>query len=402
MTSAHDDRRSVPAAAPFRGGGRAIRIGLASSAAGTAVLVVGLVVDRRQVFVSYLMAFTFVASIALGALVFLMICHAMRAGWPTSIRRIVEGLVAVFPALAILFVPLALGLDALYPWVHPEGLDDAAREAVVHKRPYLNVPFFLGRTALFFVIWIATAEMLRRWSMRQDEAAGDEVSGKLHRLSAAALPLVALALSFASFDWVMSLTPTWSSSMFPVYFFAGGFVAALGIVSAATYVAGARGLLAGISDSHYYALGRLLFAFTVFWAYASFFQFMLIWMANRPEEVTYYLERAGGPWIALTALLVVGRFLVPFSLLLNFGLKRRGSFVAAMGAWIAVFHYVDVHWMIAPSARAREFPVHWLDPAAVAAIGGLVASTALASLRGRSLVPIHDPKLAEALAYESP
>src|SRR5689334_3015924 len=325
-----DDRSLVPAAAPFRGGRRAIRTGLAVSAAGTAVLVLGLVVDRRQVFVSYLMAFTFVASIALGALVFLMICHAMRAGWPTSIRRIVEGLVAVFPVLAILFLPLALGLDALYPWVHPDGLDGAVREAVLHKRPYLNVPFFLGRTALFFVTWIATAETLRRWSRRRDEVSGGEVSGKLYRLSAAALPPVALALSFASFDWVMSLTPTWSSSMFPVYFFAGGFVAALGIVSASTYVAGASCRIEGIPDSHYCALGRLLFAFTVFWAYVSFFQFMLIWMANRPEEVTYYLARAGGPWMALTAVLVVGRFLVPFSLLLNFGLKRRGSFVAAM------------------------------------------------------------------------
>jgi hypothetical protein len=381
---------------------RTIRAGLTLSAVGAVVLLAGALVDRRQAFVSYLTAFAFVTSIAVGALLFLMICHAMRAGWPTSIRRIMEGMIAVFPVLALSFVPLCFGLDVLYPWTRPERIHEAAlHELVLHKRPYLNVPFFVGRAALFFAIWIATAALLRRWSLEQDERPAVDASGKLHLASAVALPPVALALSFAAFDWLMSLTPAWSSSMFPVYVFGGGFVAALGVVSASTYFADTRGALAGISESHYYALGRLLLAFTVFWAYAAFFQFMLQWIANRPEEATFYLARAHGAFAAETVLLVAGQFVVPFALLLNYRLKRRGSFVAAMGVWIAAFHYVDVHWLVAPSTRTGGFPFHWLDPVALVTLGGLVLSTALMSLQGHSLVPIHDPRLAEALAYES-
>ncbi len=246
-----------------------------------------------------------------------------------------------------------------------------------------------------------TAWLLRRWSLAKDDDPEAEVEHKLHRLSAAALPAVALATSFAAFDWLMSLTPLWFSTMYPVYFFAGGFVAALALLAIVTYLARESGLLPAINESHFYALGRLLLAFTIFWAYAAFFQFMLIWIGNRPDEVHYYLLRVHGRWRVMTAILVVAQFLVPFCLLLNYRLKRHGRALAIVAGWILLAHYVDVHWLIAPALRADRFPLHWLDLAALLAVGGSSVSVALLSLRGRYLVPIHDPKLPEALRYQS-
>ena len=189
--------------------------------------------------------------------------------------------------------------------------------------------------------------------------------------------------------------------MYPVYFFAGGFVAALALLTIVTYLASESGVLPGIGASHFYALGRLLLAFTIFWAYAAFFQFMLIWIGNKPDEVGFYLLRVHGAWRVMTVLLVAAQFLVPFCLLLNYRLKRHGRPLAAVAAWILAAHYIDVHWLIAPAARADRFPLHWLDLAALLTVTGFSLGVALLSLRGRHVLPIHDPKLPEALRYQS-
>jgi hypothetical protein len=385
----------------FHGGARVTKIAVLVAAASGVLLGIGAFVDSTQFFCAYLVAFAFAASIATGALIFLLIVHAMRAGWPTAVRRLLEGMVGAFPMLAVLFFPLCFGLSRLYPWLHLERLDEAERRLVVHKLPYLNVPFFLARTGLFFAIWVTVAWLLRRWSFDRDRDPSAEVNGKLYRFSAGALPPVALATSFAAFDWLMSLTPAWFSTMYPVYFFGGGFVAAIAVLSGATLVAQRTGFLPRISDSHYYALGRLLLAFTVFWAYAAFFQFMLIWMGNRPDEVSFYVARAHGPWLAVSVVLVVGHFVLPFLVLLSYRLKRDGRWVAGIGAWIVALHYVDVHWLVAPAVRAQSFPFHWLDLPALLFVGGLVLAATLIGLRERPLVPIHDPRLDEALRYES-
>jgi hypothetical protein len=399
------DRSTSPGGAArevFAGGTDVIRGGLAAWALGTALLSVGAVVDRQQLFVSYLIAYAYAVSLAVGALIFLMTCHAMRAGWPVAIRRMTEAVVAVFPVLAILFIPLAFGLGTLYPWLHPDRMaNDEERDLVMHKLAYLNVPGFLARTVVFFAIWGVTAALLRRWSFLKDDDPTAPVEDRLYRLSAAALPAVALAVSFAAFDWLMSLTPVWYSTMYPVYYFAGGFVGAIALITVLVYTAHERRLMPHVSSSHYYALGRLLLAFTVFWGYAAFFQFMLIWIANKPDEVVYYLARLRGGYLVMTLVVVFGQFVIPFGFLLSYRLKRQGRWLAAIATWILVAHYFDVHWLVAPSARAGRFPLHWLDLAALLCVGGLSASAGLLSLRGRRLVPIHDPRLADAIAYHS-
>jgi hypothetical protein len=243
--------------------------------------------------------------------------------------------------------------------------------------------------------------LLCRWSAARDRDPGRPVNQKLHVLSAGALPPVAIAVTFASFDWLMSLHPTWVSTMFPVYFFAGGFLGALALLTALTAGAQRAGLLPGISSSHYYALGRLLLAFTIFWAYAAFFQFMLIWMANQPSEVEFYLTRVQGPWSTVTAVLVIVHFLVPFLILLNYRIKRVPLALATVAVWLLVAHYLDVHWLVIPQAGRTGFPYSFLDLGALLAIGGVTAAFGVLRLRGQCLIPINDPALPRALEYES-
>lgn len=387
----------------FRGGRRILQVSLGLAAIGAVAVAVGVFVAPTRLMSSYLIAYAYVATTAVGALIFLMICNAMRAGWPVAVRRMLEAIIGALPLVALLFIPLVFGLDRLYPWLRPETItDEHTLHLLHHKAPYLNLTGFLARAAFYLVAWLVVGELLRRWSMRRDGDPSIDVSSKLQRLSAGALPLVGLALVFASFDWLMSLDFTWVSSMYPICVFGGGILSAIALLTVLTFSAQRAGLLPGVSESHYYALGRLLLAFTIFWAYVNFFQFMLIWMANHPHEVDYYLRRWEGPWSAVTVLVVATHFVIPFFVLLSYGLKRKPARLTAVAVWLLVAHYFDVHWLVVPEARAAHgFPYHWLDVAALLLVGGLSVAFATLRLRGKATMPVGDPVLPRALRYES-
>ncbi|APR76325.1 Hypothetical protein A7982_01672 [Minicystis rosea] len=386
----------------FRGGTRLFTIALALAALGVIGLVLGAIVAPREALAAYLTAFVYVTTIALGALVFLMIVHAMRAVWPTLLRRLVEGMTGVFPILAVLFIPIPFGLRSLYPWTRPESIHDEAERAVVElKLSYLNSGGFIARAVLYFVVWIGVSYLLRRSSAMQDRDPGFDARRRMHVISAVLLPVVAIALSLASVDWVMSLMPAWYSTMFPVYFFAGGFLGAIALLTVMTTAADRTGAILGINASHYYALGRLLLAFVIFWAYVAFFQFMLMWIANRPEEAVFYVARAHGGWRGMTIVMVFMSFALPFFVLLDYGIKRRRAPLTAMAVWLLVAHYLDVHWLVMPTVRPRGFPLHWVDLAALLAVAGITVVFAVLRLRGRALVPVNDPRLPGAIQYES-
>jgi hypothetical protein len=389
-------------AAIFRGGRAVIKASIGLAAFGVVLLVIGLFVDPARVVFAYLTAYVYVVSIAVGALLFLMSCNAMRAGWPVALRRLTEGIVMTLPLLAVLFLPLLFDLGALYPWVRPEEVTDArARELLEHKRPYLNLGFFLIRTAIYFVIWSVVGHLLCRWSERKDRNRRLPVEHKLYALSGGALPLVALAVTFASFDWLMSLSPWWFSTMLPVYFFAGGLLGAIALLTVLTVLVERRGWLPALSASHYYALGRLLLTFTIFWTYTAFFQLLILWSADRPEEVDFYLKRIHGPWRTVTAVLVLVQFAIPFLLLLNYQLKRVPFALATLAIWLLVAHYIDVHWLIVPELSRSGSPYSFLDLGAVLAVGGVTVAFAVYRLRGRYLFPINDEALPRALRYDS-
>jgi hypothetical protein len=352
---------------------------------GAAATGFGFTVDKKQAFFSYLAAWNALNSVALGALILLCICYAMGAVWPIAIRGVLEAIVKTIPLLALLFLPILFGLDELYPFMHPERIThQLTRHMLEHKRPWLNAPFFIGRSIGYLAIWSVLAIAVTR---RRSTA-----------LASGVLPLLALTLTFASFDWLMALSPYWKSTIFGVYYFAGGFVAALALVIVLVAAARRNGLLTELSRSHFYALGRLLFGFVVFWAYIAFFQFFLIWIANKPNEAAWYLERTRGGFRWVSWFLGIGHFAIPFFLLLPYWTKQRIERLLPIAIWILFAHLLDVHWLIAP-ARHAEHAFSWMDFSSLAALIGL--TSAFAIFRLRRLAATDDPEWERALAYQS-
>jgi hypothetical protein len=390
--------------AASRGRARTAAAGLLVGAAGFAVSGLGLWLDPRQGWFSYLAAYAYGVSLALGALVFVMVAHVTGATWFVVLRRLTEGVAATLPVFAVLFVPLLFGLDRLYPWVPPlEAMGEQARQLIEHKRPYLNVPFFVARAAVYFAVWIALAHFLGRWSLEQDAGGRPEaLAARQRALSAGGLPPLALTMTFAAFDWLMSLEPEWYSTAYGVYYFAGGFVGAIALVTVVARLAGRAGPLAGaVGVSHYHALGKLLLTFVAFWAYIAFSQFFVVWIADLPGEVRWYRLRTEGSWAWVALLLVAGQFALPFLLLLSRDLKRQPGLLTAVAAWVLVAHYVDVYWLVMPVLHEQGARPHWLDLATLAAVIGPAAAFGAWRLRGRAPVPRRDPGLAASLEYHT-
>lgn len=393
---------------------RLVSISAALGIVGFGLWGAGAAMDPTQALHSYLVAFAYVTSLALGALLLLMIGHAVSARWMVVVRRLQEAMVSALPMLALLFIPVALGLGYLYVWadlpahIDPAHVDEELAHRLEHKRPYLNVPFFIGRTAFYFAVWILVAELLRRWSLARDRRAREpagEHEGETRRetrLAAAMLPLVGLCLTFAAFDWLMSLDPTWFSSMYGVYYFAGSFMGGLALLAVLSHATKRSGLLAReLSRFHFHAVGRLLLAFVLFWAYIAFFQAMLIQIANRPEEVTFYLRRTEGTWLWFCYALIIGHFVAPFVLLLPRDVKYRPAALATIAGWLLVMHYIDIYWLILPFLHDTGAAPHWLDLAALMGVSGLACAFAAWRQRGVPVLPRNDPRLARALTYRS-
>lgn len=361
-------------------------------------LVIGFLTEPTQAAFSYLTAWLYAVSIAIGGLIFLMIGHATRAQWVIVFRRFTEAIAATLPVLAIGFIPIALTMPLLYAWVDPSpALGHDTLVKIAHEAPYLNVAFFLVRAAVFFGIWSGIGALLTLWSSRLER---DEARNlyRLRALSCAGLPVVGLTLMFASFDWLMSLTPTWFSTVFGLMYFSGGFVAALSLVAViARDARRAPVVAASIHPSHTGALGRMMFAFLCFWAYMELAQGLIIWIANKPDEVPWYVARGAGAWGSVFAVLVVGHFALPFFVLLSKPFKRHPTLLALAGWWLLAMHYVDMYWLVMPVLHPT-FTFHWLDVAAPLAIVGL--PTAFATARTRVPIATGDPRFAHALRYE--
>jgi hypothetical protein len=394
-----------PEARTFRGGRLAMRGGLVAGAAGTALLAIGFAIDPRQALFSYLIAYAYLLALALGAMAFVLSVHAANSVWPTAVRRLAEAGMAVLPLMAVLLVPVLVGAGWLYPWTHAETVPAAAgREVVLERRWYLNLPFVCVRAAVIFAFLVGTSGLLRRWSRRMDHegdaAVQEGLRTRLRVLSGVALPAYGILATIGAWDWLMSLSPDWYSTMFGLNYLAGGFVAALAAVALTTVLARRAGYLAGIGPSHHYALGRLMFAFLIFWAYTSYFQYFLSWIANRPVEARWFQARSRGGYGAIGLFLVFGHFGLPFLVLLTYWIKQRAWGIAAVAVWLLGSHYFAIHWIVA-AARERPNPFSWMDAAALLCVGGFSLAFAVARQRGVPLAPVADPYYARALEYES-
>ncbi len=356
--------------------------------------------NPKQFFFSWLVSFLFFLSLALGALFFVLIQYASQGGWGIVLRRIGETTFATLPLMAVLSLPVFLGLRDVYSWAVPGA---AEHDALLRwKAPFLNVPFFLIRAAIYFAVWTFMALLYYRGSRGQDVTGDPAVSARLRRLAGPAIIVLAVTQTFASIDWIMSLTPHWYSTMFGVYFVAGsfvGFIALLSVLAAAMRQAGL--LETVISAEHLHDMGKLLFAFTSFWAYIAFSQFFLIWYANLPEETIWYRARLEGSWEGVSLLLMAGHFGVPFFYLMGRDVKRRGWTLAIGGTWLLAMHFVDLYWQVMPTLHPEGVRPSPLDVAAFIAVGGCFVAAAGWLMRRQALVPLRDPRLAESLAFEN-
>jgi hypothetical protein len=380
--------------APPAGLQRARTTGLVVGLVGAAACVAGAMADPNQFFHSYLMAFMFWLGVALGSLAIAMMQYLTGGVWAFVMRRPLEAATRTLPLMAILFLPILLGLHWLYPWTLP-GVDATIRA----KALYLNVPFFVVRALIYFAAWLLLAFLVNHWSRENDRTGDPTYFRRLGRLAAPGLVLYAFTITFATIDWVMSLEPHWYSTIFGMIFMTGQGLSALAF---ATLV-----LVQLSRDAPFSTLlrvttmrdvGNMVLAFVMLWAYTSFSQLLLIWAGNLPEEIPWYVHRlgVGWQWIALT--LAVFHFFVPFVLLLMRRTKRALPVLRAVVVLLLFMRLLDLFWMVAPETHQGRLVVSWQDFATTIAVGGLFVSVFAWQLASRPLLPLHDSlELANAL-----
>jgi len=314
--------------------------------------------------------------------------------------------------LAVLFLPIAIGMGRIFPWVDPtaahaplqtwaHGEGKLAIHLWEHRHPWMNVPFFLVRAVIYFAVWLGVAMLMRGWSLAQDASGAPELKLKMRRLGAGGLPFVGLAMTFAAFDWQMSLSAFLFSTIFGVYWFAGSLVAAIAAwIIASAAAAREEPLRDAINANHIHSMGKYLFAFTSFWAYIAFSQYLLIWIANLPEEVPWYIVRTQTGWRGVGIFLAVFQFALPFLILMPRERKRSWKPLVFMSFWILAVHYVDIYWVVMPTLSPAGPRPSWMDLAAFLGIGGISVAWIVSRLRGHPILPARDPFLADSLHYE--
>lgn len=373
------------------------QLGLIAGVVFLIILAAGAFLDRPQFFRSYLYGFTFWVGISVGSLALLMLQHLTGGGWGFVIRRVLEAATRTLPLMLLLFVPIVIGAHWIYPWTNPEEM--AKSPALLAKsRGYLNLQFFIVRAAIYFAIWLIVAYFLNRWSLEQDRDARRQFTKRMQVLSGPGMVLFVFTVTFASIDWLMSLDPEWSSTIYGFIFVAAWSLSALAFVIAVMAVlAKHEPMNQVVAQLHFHDLGKLLLALVMLWAYFAFSQFLIIWSGNLPEEISWYLPRTRGGWGAIALTVVVLHFALPFLFLLSRSLKRDASKLVIVAAMILVMRLIDLLWMIAPEFTGEHFHISWMDVVAPIAIGGLWLAAFAWQLSKRALIPINDPQYESVL-----
>ncbi len=377
------------------------RIGLRSLIAGlvgAAAMLIGVFVDPAQFFRSYLLGYVLWIGVTLGCLALLMLQHLSGGQWGFIIRRPCEAATRNLLLMLVLFIPLFFGLGHLYQWSHAAGL--AAEPELRHKLMWLRPSWFIARVVIYFFVWIVMAALLNRWSAEQDRA-GEDIHERLHirrrlqALSGPGLVIWALTVTFLAVDWVMSLDPHWSSTIYGMLFMAGEGLSALALMIVLLVILRKYPPFSNILEPvHFHDLGKLLLAFVMLWAYFAYSQFLIIWAGNLPEEIPWYLGRTHGGYRALALAIIVFHFALPFALLLSRDLKRNARKLAMIASLLIVMRYLDLFWLIAPNplpGAMHGIGFSWMDVAAPLGIGGLWLAFFFWQLEARPLVPVRDP-----------
>ena len=375
--------------------------GLVLGGIGLVGMAIGFVtLDRLFFMQSYLIAFMFWTGLTVGSMAMLMVQYLSGGRWGLFARRVFEASARNVPLMLVLFLPIAFSLPTLYEWARPEA---ATIKEIQIKAAYLNPTFFYVRAALYFAIWGTLIFTLSSWSKEQDDTPQrlpGPKDGRMRALSGPGLVLYMITITFMSVDWVMSLQPRFTSTIFGILTLGGqGLTTMAFTILVLAALSRSKPLSEVASDGTFHDLGNLMLAFVMLWAYFNVSQFIIIYQGNLPEEVPWYIDRITGPWMPVAVVVLVGHFALPFSLLLSRTWKRKAAALSRIALFVLVMRVIDLIWTIGPVFRRTGTTLHWLDFAAVLGMGGVWLFFFYRNLGARALVPAHDPYLRDALAH---
>ena len=350
----------------------------------------------------YLVSASWLLAICLGAIFFVLIHHVTMASWSTVVRRLAEAVSRNFVLMGLLFIPILMPgqMGKLYKWIHPDPGDSI----IAVKEAYLNYDFFLIRMAIYFLIWIGISFWYHKNSVQQDADGDLKRTTRMAHFSPLGLILFAMSITFAAYDILMSLDAHWFSTIFGVYLFGGSVLSFHAFLALIVIWLQANGRLTrAVSDEHMQDIGKMMFAFTVFWAYIAFSQYMLYWYANIPEETAWFLRRQENMlWGSWGWLLIIGRFLIPFLFIMSKHVKRSRPTLAVAAIWMLIMQWADMYYLVMPQINGgEEFPFTMVDVTIPIGFLGLFLIGLALSLRGHSLIAEKDPRMPESLAFEN-
>jgi hypothetical protein len=379
------------------GADRLQRTALVAGVVALVVCVLGAFLSPDYFFRSWLVGWVYWVGVSLGCLALSLLHHLTHGGWGIVLRRTMEAATRTLPVLLILGVPLLFGMPRLYPWARPEAASDPLLQV---KAPYLNVPFYIVRMLLYFLIWGGLAFLLSGMSRRQDKGEDPGITRRMQLFAAPGLAAYCLAVTFAAVDWLMSLQPAWYSTIYGVYLMGSQALSALAfLIAFGLWLSRREPMDRVLHPRLFHDYGKLTLAFVMLWAYFSFSQFLIMWAGNIPEEIHFYLYRFRHGWGVVALSLVLLHFALPFVLLLSRDLKRDAGRLVWVAGLLLVMRWVDLVWQVEPAFKPEQqnAAMYWMYLAAPIAIGGLWLAYFLRELRSRPMLPVNDPYLPEAL-----
>ncbi len=378
--------------------GKLKTLGLTLLLIGLVIVVFGYLVNPDRTAFNNIILLAFLISVGVGSLFLVAIEYVAGAVWSTPFRRVPEILSFALVLVPLFSIPLFFNLHNVFIWTHPDAFkNDVLMQS---KAPYLQTNFFIIRELAFFAIWLLFFFLIYRNSIKQDTTHDQLLTKRNTVISAIFLPVFAFTISFAAFDWLMSLAPHWYSTIFGVYFFSGTVLCALAASTFIIVLLNERGyFVKGLTKDHYYSLGALMFAFINFWAYIAFSQFLLIWYANLPDETFWFLQRWQGSWKFVSIGLIFVHFVIPYFGLLSQPSKMNPKRLLVMSVWVIFAHIYDLYWIIMPAFSKGRIAFGWIEIGFPLFAFGLLILLFVTRSKKVNLVPIGDPKLKRGIDF---